>query len=77
MYKYMYIYIYIYIYFISLSHLMFFDDTNGIEVVDLEESFRKQKLKVICFRLRLTGVEIWPFPFRKGVISYGELANRG
>ena len=26
---------------------------------------------------RLTGVEIWPFPFRKGVISYGELARGG
>ena len=49
------------------------DNVNGIQVVDLEESFRMRQSKMIC---RLTCVRIWPFPFRKGVI-HGELARGG
>ena len=46
-----------------------FDNANGIQVVELSNAIVKSDF-------RLTGVEIWPFPFRKGVFE-GSLAVPG
>ena len=40
-------------------------------------SRRKLSNAIVKSDIRLTGVEIWLFPFRKGVILYGELAKGG
>ena len=48
---------------------MFFDNANGIQVVDLEELSN-----AIAKRdFRLTVVELWPFPFRNATPSVTSL----
>ena len=80
-YKYIYIYIqtnkkrkyiYIYVYHFFVKHDVFRQcqwDTSC-------RSRRELSNAIVKSDFHLTGVEIWPFPFRKGVI-YGKLARGG
>ena len=63
---YMYKNTYVYICHFFVTYYVF-DNASGMQIVDLEESFR----------MRFTGVGIWLFPFREGVILDGELARAG
>ena len=48
---------------------MFFDNANGIQVVELEELSNA----IVKSDFRLTGVELWPFPFRNATPSVTSL----